>query len=130
MQQASRRAFLRAAVLASATVAVPAAGRASALVAPARPTRLRRDVFTPLVGQPFYLAEGRKVHRAVLLEVSDLTRAKNHPTRFGLTFRIAGGARPPDGTFRISHPRIRDLELYAGAVGHTDRGLYEIVVNV
>lgn len=132
MHQGSRRAFLRGAVLATAVIAVPGtAGAADALSLRAGPTRLRRGVFLPHVGTSFVLtaADGTRV-RAVLLEVDDLMRSRGHETRFGLTFRVVGRARPGDGTYVVRHPRLRAFDLYAGAVGPAAAGVLEAVVNV
>ncbi|HEX8003638.1 MAG TPA: hypothetical protein VF519_13180 [Mycobacteriales bacterium] len=131
MHDTSRRTLLRAAVFGAVTVAVPgvAAGRASALSVASSPTRLRRRVFVPHVGTSFLLTSGRATYRAILTEVSDSTRAAGHDRRFGLTFRIAGAARPADGTYAVTHPHLRAFDLYVGAVGKPERGLYEAVVN-
>lgn len=130
MEQPSRRAILRAAVVVAASVAAPAALVSPAAAAPRRfvRTQLRRRVFRPHVGTPFRLSAGDRAYRAVLTAVvDDPTRPAE--TRFSLRFAMAGGARPADGVYRVTHPSLRPFALYVGAIGQRDDGAYEAVVN-
>ncbi|HVF06433.1 MAG TPA: hypothetical protein VNA20_16450 [Frankiaceae bacterium] len=134
MEQPSRRAVLRAAVVGATTVAVPMllAAPASAAPAkrrpPARPTRLRRRVFKPLAGSTFTLSAGTARHRAVLAAVVD-DNGKVDERRFSLLFTVVGSARPVDGIYTVSHPNLRSFPLYVGSISRRADGWYEAVVN-
>lgn len=128
MEQPSRRTLLRGAVLAAAAVSLPLglAGSASGLAAGLGATRLRRGVFLPHVGTSFLLTLGAAGHLAELVAVSDPGRPAE--TRFSLVFRVTG-ARPADGIYSVSHPRLKAFDLYVGAIGDPALGLYEAVVD-
>lgn len=130
MEQPSRRAVLRAAVLASAVVAVPgvmASGASGASLA-TFPTRLRRSVFTPQVGTTFLLVQGRRTYPAVLVAVGDVTaRDRGHESRFSLLFRVPD--MPPEGIYAVSNARLREADLFVASVGPRSGMVYEAVVN-
>lgn len=134
MEQPSRRAVLRAAVLGATTVAVPVLLADPAAAVPARrrpaarPTQLRRRVFAPLAGSTFTLALGTARHRAVLADVVDDLGTVNE-RRFSLLFTIVGSARPVDGIYTVSHPSLRSFSLYVGSISRRADGWYEAVVN-
>lgn len=125
----SRRTVLRGAVVAAAAAALPTAlpRAAGALTARLGPTLLRRGVFRPHVGTSFLLTSGSESTLATLVAVGD-DRIPGE-TRFSLLFEMADGARPADGIFAVSHPLLRAVDLYVGAVGDPAAGRYEAVVN-
>lgn len=129
MDQPSRRSVLRAAVLATAAIAVPglASRQAAGVSAGATPTRLRRREFTPLVGTTFLLGAGPAQVAARLRSVGDLSRrTAGNDGRFSLLFEIP--AAPAEGIYAMRHAVLRTFDLFVTPVAGR-AGLYEAVVN-
>ncbi|MDT4922678.1 MAG: hypothetical protein QOG01_391 [Pseudonocardiales bacterium] len=128
MDQPSRRAVLRLAVVGAAGAAFPVvlaqpAGALSRL----GPTRLRREVFRPHVGSTFRLGLGLRAPALRLVRIDDLgPRDHGAATRFSLVFET--GSRPAAGTYTVRHRWLRPFRLYVGPSGGTP-GRYEAVVN-
>ena len=127
MPQPSRRAVLRAGVVAAAVVAAPGlTGQAQALSGRSAPTRLRRGEFVPNVGTTFRLVDGSRSYRAKLVSVDDHDRGKGDEKRFSLTFETRG--MPPEGIYSVRHATMRTFDLFVAPVTRKP-GVYEAVVS-
>jgi hypothetical protein len=121
----SRRDALKGAAL---TAAVVGTGGWSA---PPPATGLTRSVYTPLVGSSFVLSAHGVRHRARLLPLRDVSRARQRgadlraETAFALRFRAAGPL--PSGLYTVRHHRTGDVLLHLEARPGT-KGLLEAVV--
>jgi len=94
------------------------------VLAAAKPTRLSRKAFTPLVGASFSVT-GDSTHQAVLRSVGDLPHSQpGDPYRFRLLFSMAGG--PEQGTY-LFRARTLSQQLFVVPVG-PDVTVYEAVV--
>lgn len=125
MRQSSRRAFLRAAVVASTAAAIPTGFATSAGASTVGPTRLRRSTFTPHVGTQFALVAGGRSYPATLTAVGDHDGAAGSATRFTLQFAAAGAL--PDGIYAVSNAALRPVDLFVAPVTGR-RGVLEAVI--
>ena len=94
--------------------------------------RLRKEDFEPLIGQKLTVAT--RDAAPTELEVAEATTLKSPSPRetppFRVILRSRDGWRAPQGMFRISHPRLGELELFAVPIGPDAEGLcYEILFN-
>jgi hypothetical protein len=93
--------------------------------------QLRKEDFEPLVGQNVKVTAGSL---SAELEVAEATALKSPSPRatppFRVILRSREGWRAPQGMFRIAHPTLGDLELFAVPIGPDGQGLcYEILFN-
>ncbi|CAB5660449.1 Uncharacterised protein [Delftia tsuruhatensis] len=96
-----RRAFMRAAGVLPAAVAVAAAP----LAAPAATAQqLCRRHFQPLLGQDFSVEKSGV--RLRLLALEDLPHAREGERSFSAVFELGDGVPPAQDTWEISHPAL------------------------
>ena len=93
--------------------------------------RLRKEDFEALIGQKIHVAAG---NASAELEVAEASALKSPSPRetppFRLILRSREGWRAPQGIFRIEHPTLGTLEMFAVPVGPDSLGLcYEILFN-
>jgi len=93
--------------------------------------RLRKEDFEPLLGQKIKVAAGSA---STELEVAEAIALKSPSPRetppFRLILRSREGWRAPQGMFRVEHPTLGTLEMFAVPIGPDAQGLcYEILFN-
>lgn len=93
--------------------------------------RLSKEDFEPLLGQNVKVVAAGT---AAELEVAETTTLKSPSPRATPSFRVIlrsrNGWRVPQGTFRVTHPTLGELELFAVPIGPDGIGLcYEILFN-
>lgn len=93
--------------------------------------RLRKEDFEPLIGHKIKVAVGESSTELEVAEASELKSPSPRQTPpFRLILRSREGWRAPQGLFRIEHPTLGDLEMFAVPVGPDGQGLcYEILFN-
>ena len=93
--------------------------------------RLRKEDFVPLIGQKLKVAVGSASAELEVAEASELKSPSPRETPpFRLILRSREGWRAPQGMFRVEHPTLGDLEMFAVPVGPDVHGLcYEILFN-
>jgi len=93
--------------------------------------RLRKEDFEPLIGQKIKVASG---NASAELEVAEASALKSPSPRetppFRLILRSREGWLAPQGMFRVEHPTLGTLEMFAVPVGPDSQGFcYEILFN-
>jgi len=93
--------------------------------------RLRKEDFEPLIGQKLRVSVGES---SAELEVAEASALKSPSPRetppFRVILRSRDGWRGPQGIFRVEHPTLGQLEMFAVPIGPDAQGLcYEILFN-
>lgn len=93
--------------------------------------RLRKEDFEPLLGRNLKVTSGMS---STELEVADASELRSPSPRatppFRLILRSRAGWRAPQGMFRVEHPTLGALEMFAVPVGPDGVGLcYEVLFN-
>jgi hypothetical protein len=93
--------------------------------------RLRKEDFEPLIGQKVTIVAGGASAELEVAEASSLKSPSPRETPpFRIILRSREGWRAPQGMFRISHPTLGDLDLFAVPIGPDAEGFcYEILFN-
>jgi len=93
--------------------------------------RLCKEDFEPLIGRKIKVAVGSSSTELEVAEASALKSPSPRETQpFRLILRSREGWRAPQGMFRVAHPTLGDLEMFAVPVGPDAEGLcYEILFN-
>ena len=93
--------------------------------------RLRKEDFEPLIGHRVSVVAGGSSTELEVAEASSLKSPSPRETPpFRVILRSRDGWRAPQGMFRISHPKLGELELFAVPIGPDAEGLcYEILFN-
>ena len=93
--------------------------------------RLRKEDFEPLIGRRIKVAVGASSTELEVVEASALKSPSPRETPpFRLILRSREGWRAPQGMFRVEHPTLGDLEMFAVPVGPDAEGFcYEILFN-
>lgn len=93
--------------------------------------KLRKEDFEPLVGQSLKVTAGDATTELEVAEASTLKSPSPRETPpFRVILRSREGWRAPQGMFRVEHPTLGDLEMFAVPVGPDAEGLcYEILFN-
>jgi hypothetical protein len=98
--------------------------------------RVSKEDFEPLVGKKVkvYRDQSSSDPEGIELEVKEVAAMRSPSPRATEPFRIVLRSRDgwvaTQGTFRIEHPALGDLELFAVPIGPDGEGLcYEIIFN-
>ena len=93
--------------------------------------KLRKEDFEPLIGTELKVTSGAAQTELEIAEVSELKSPSPRATPpFRLILRSRTGWRAPQGMFRVEHPTLGALEMFAVPVGPDAIGLcYEILFN-
>ena len=93
--------------------------------------RLRKEDFEPLVGSRLKVTSGASATELEVAEANELKSPSPRATRpFRVILRSREGWRAPQGMFRVEHPTLGTLEMFAVPIGPDGTGLcYEILFN-
>jgi hypothetical protein len=93
--------------------------------------QLRREDFAELIGQTVEVRAGESSTRLEIAEALPLQSPSPRSTPpFRVTLRSRDDWRAPQGMFRIEHPRLGSLDLFAVPSGPDGIGYcYEITFN-
>jgi len=93
--------------------------------------RLRREDFEPLIGERIKVTSGDASAELEVAEASSLKSPSPRETPpFRLILRSRENWRAPQGMFRVDHPTLGTLEMFAVPIGPDAQGLcYEILFN-
>jgi hypothetical protein len=93
--------------------------------------KLRKEDFEPLVGRNLKVTAGDATTELEVAEARELKSPSPRGTPpFRLILRSREGWRATQGMFRVEHPTLGTLEMFAVPVGPDSLGLcYEILFN-
>jgi hypothetical protein len=93
--------------------------------------RVSKEDFEPLVGQKVKVYQGDSSADVEVKEVVAMRSPSPRATEpFRIVLRSGDGWVATQGTFRVEHPTLGDLELFAVPIGPDGQGLcYEIIFN-
>jgi hypothetical protein len=93
--------------------------------------QLRKEDFEPLIGQKLKVSAGASSSELEVAEASTLKSPSPRETPpFRVILRSRENWRAPQGMFRVEHPTLGTLEMFAVPVGPDNLGLcYEILFN-
>jgi hypothetical protein len=93
--------------------------------------RLRKEDFDALIGKKLKVSAGASSAELEVVEASTLKSPSPRETPpFRVIFRSRENWRTPQGMFRVEHPALGPLEMFAVPIGPDGQGLcYEILFN-
>lgn len=93
--------------------------------------RLSKEDFATLIGRTIKVGAGAQSADLEVAEATELASPSPRATKpFRLVLRSRDAWRVPQGTFRVEHPTLGTLELFAVPTGPDGKGFcYEIIFN-